>query len=95
MVAARPEAKASAALAALQRRQAGLQRRARRVAAARVLVALVLARRLLGVGRGRVDRHDRRAGGGVGVLAGVDGPRGEAALGSVISHSRCLRIAWR
>ena len=77
-----------AALAAFQRREARFEGRARRVAAAGVLVALVLAGRGLGVGGGGVDRHDGRAGGRVGVLAGVDGPGGEAVLvGSVIMRS--------
>ena len=47
----------------------GLERRARRVRDARVVVALVLADRLLHVGRGLVDRRDDRAGRRVGLLA--------------------------
>ncbi len=50
-----------------------LERVARRVRDARVVVALVLADRLLHVGRGLVDRRDDRAGRRVGLLAGVDG----------------------
>src|SRR5262249_35793504 len=60
--------------------QARLQGVPGRVAAARILVALVLAGRGLRVRRGGVDRDDRRPGGGVGLLAGVDGPRGETLL---------------
>ena len=65
-------------LSSLERGQAGLECRAGRVAAARVLVALVPAWCFLGEGGRGVDRHDRRPGRRVGVLAGVDGPRGKA-----------------
>src|SRR3712207_7854819 len=54
-----------------------LFRSAGRVAGAAVLVALVLARGFLRVGGGLVDRDYRGAGRRIGVLAGVDGPRGE------------------
>src|SRR3954464_4338760 len=45
-----------------------------------VLVALVLARRFLRVGRGLVDGYYGGSRGGVGVLARVYGARGEPAL---------------
>ena len=62
-----------AVLAIIQRRQGVLELGAGGVVGARVLVALVVARRALGVGRGLVDgRHDG-PGFGVRVHAGVDG----------------------
>src|SRR5688500_12207403 len=61
-----------AGLAALELGDAGFERIARRVARARVVVALVLARARLRVGRGGVDRRHHRAGPRVGLLAGVD-----------------------
>ncbi len=63
----------------------GLERRARRVLRARVFVALVLAERILDVGRRLVDRRDDGAGGRVGLLPGVDAERGEVR-GSVEFH---------
>jgi hypothetical protein len=53
----------------------------------------VRARRLLGVGRCGVDRHDGGTGGGVGVLAGVDGPGGEAPAREILTHV-CSSL-WR
>ena len=61
-----------AALAAFEGGEAGFQGGARRVAAARIFVALVLAGSGLRVGRSGVDRHHRGAGRRVGVLPGVN-----------------------
>src|SRR5262249_44315240 len=68
------------ALAAFQRGQTRFQGRPRRIAAARVFVALVLAERGLRVGGSRIDRDHRGPGGRVRVLAGVNGPRRKALL---------------
>jgi len=57
---------------ALEVGEAALVSHARRVLAARILVALVHARALLHVGRGRVDRRHDGAGRGIGALARVD-----------------------
>src|SRR5206468_3182178 len=65
-----------------ERGQVPLQGEARGVVRAGVLVALVMAERLLRIGRGLIDRHDDRAGGGVGLLPGVDGAGAEAGLGT-------------
>src|SRR5437588_421511 len=62
-------------LGRLERREAALERRARGVVDARVVVALVLADGVLHVRRGLVDRRDDRAGGGVRLLALVDRAR--------------------
>src|SRR5207302_887654 len=78
--------------AALQGRQARLQRRPRRVAAPRVLVPLVPARRFLRVRRGRVDRHHGRPGARVGVLTGVNGHGREAVASGVPGHVRFLLL---
>ena len=75
-----PDANANAALPAFDRREVGLERQARRVLRARVLEALVLAERVLHVGRGLIDRRDDRAGRGVGLLAGVQADRGESRV---------------
>src|SRR2546426_3033931 len=61
-----------AGMAALQLGEAGLERVARRIARARVVVALVSAGARLRVGRGGVDRGHHRAGMGVGLLPGVN-----------------------
>src|SRR6185503_5078733 len=61
-----------AAVAAFQLGEAGLEGVARRVARARVVEALVLARAGLRVGRGGVNRRHHRAGARVGRLPGVD-----------------------
>ena len=69
-----------------------------RVAAAAVLVAPVLTDRGLGEGGGLVDRRDDRAGGRIGVLAGVDGPGLEAprlAHGATMSVGRWTRNSRR
>ena len=52
---------------------------------ARVVVALVLAERLLGVGGGLVDRHADRAGRRVRLLPGVDGAGLEVQGGSIVA----------
>nr|GFD53064.1 hypothetical protein [Tanacetum cinerariifolium] len=65
--------KGQAVLAVVEGGEGVLELGAGGVVGARVLVALVIARRALGVGRGLVDgRHDG-PGGGVGVHASVDG----------------------
>ncbi len=73
-----PARERQAVRAVLERGQADLERGAGRVAGAGVLVALVVAHRVLGERRrqrdGRHDRARRR----VGVLAGMDGARLEA-----------------
>src|SRR5690606_7773453 len=58
----------------LQRRDARFERGARRVARARVLVALVLADGTLRERRRQRDGRDDRAGGGIRWLPDVDGP---------------------
>ena len=58
---------------AFEARERGLERRAGRVRDARVVVALVDADRLLHVRRRLVDRRDRGARRGIGLLALVDG----------------------
>ena len=61
----------------LERGDLGLERRAGRVARARVLESLVTADAVLGERGRQRDRRDDRAGGRLGVLAGVDRPGGE------------------
>src|SRR5439155_1028363 len=68
-----PGAETQPVLPALERRQVRLERLARAVVGAGVLVALVAAERFLGVGRGLVDRDHDRPGRGIGLLAGMDG----------------------
>ena len=63
---------------ALQRRQVGLEREARRVLRARVLEAAVLARALLRVRRREEDRRHHRAGDRLGALTGVHRQRLDA-----------------
>ena len=70
---AQPGRECETVLGRLERREAQLQRGARRVRDARVVVALVLADGLLDVGRRLVDRHRDRAGRGIRFLALVDG----------------------
>ncbi len=80
--------------AALEAGNATLVRHARGVLRARVLVTLVLARALLHVGGGGVDRRHDGAGRGIGVLAGVDGAGAETKVGRLrfLGHEGC---AWR
>ena len=61
-----------AVLGPFERREAGLERGARRVARARVLVPEVLTDGRLRERRRQRDRRDDRAAGGVGLLAGMD-----------------------
>ena len=72
-----PAGEGERVLATLQRREAALQRVAGRIAGARILEPLVLARPRLRVGGGEVDRRHHRAGSGIGLLACVDGQRFE------------------
>ena len=67
-----PDAKQCPCLPLLQRGEVRLQRRARRVLRARVLVALVPPELGLHVGRGLVDRDRDGAGVRLRLLAGVD-----------------------
>ncbi len=76
-----------AVVGALQRGEAGLERRPRRVAGARVVVALVLADRVLGERRRLVDRRDHRPGRRVGLLPVVDRARLEVHASSLCSLS--------
>src|SRR5213082_279528 len=73
--------------APFQARQRRLQRVARRVARARVIVALVHAGTRLHVGGGRVDRRHDRPGERIRALAAVDDARREALRGSLVTHA--------
>jgi hypothetical protein len=75
-----PGGESESARAAFEAGDASLQRRAGRIAAARVIVALVHAGARLHVGRRRIDRRHDRAGRGVGLLPGVNRARGEPLL---------------
>ena len=75
LIAAMPEAKANAAAPPSIAARFRLERRARRVLRARVLVALVPAELFLDVGGRLIDRRDDRAGRRVGLLAGVQADR--------------------
>ena len=77
-IAAMPDANANAGGAALDRREVGLERHARRVLRAAVLEPLVLAESLLHVGRGLIDRRDDGAGRRIGLLAGMNADSAEA-----------------
>ena len=81
VVAPRPDENAMPVLGVLERGEALLERRPRRVRDARVVVALVDADRLLHEGRGLVDRRDDRAGRRVGLLPVVDRARLEVHAG--------------
>ena len=72
---------------AFEVRHRRLQRVARGVARARVLVALVHAGTGLHVSGGRIDRRHHRSGQRVGVLAAMDDAGGEALPGTVVAHS--------
>ena len=76
-IAAMPEANAKRRRPPSIAARLRFERRPRRVLRPRVLVALVLAERLLDVGRGLVDRRDDRAGRRIGLLAGVNADRAE------------------
>ena len=74
-----------AALPLLERRERALERGAGRVGAAAVLVAAAQpADAVLLVGAGRVDGRDHRAGGRVGLVAGMDGAGLEAGLAAMV-----------
>src|SRR6266851_7257649 len=79
-----------AVLRILERGEIFLERRSRGVAAARVLEALVLADALLREGGCQVDRLHDRAGRGVGSLADMDGPGGEAPAALPGAHALTL-----
>ena len=81
-----PGGEGEAGRAAFEIGDAALEGHAGRVLRARVFVALVDARALLRVGRGGVDRHHHRAGGRVGLLAGMDAAGGEGELVRVSIH---------
>ena len=73
---------------ALERGEARLQGRARRVVRARVVVAFGVADAVLRVGAHLVDRRHHRAGGGIGRLTGVDREGIEArGLVGVAAHA--------
>ena len=87
---------ADAVLAALERGQARLERRARRVDRARVVVAAAhLQHAVLRVGAGLVDRHVDRARQRVGLLPGVDRARLKLHSGSRSSRARAHGRAAR
>ena len=67
-------------LAAFDGRDVALEREPRRVLRAGVLEALVLAERVLHVGRRLIDRRDDGAGRRVGLLAGVEADRAETRV---------------
>ena len=73
---------------ALQVAERGLQRIARRVAGARVVVPLVHARARLHVGRGGVDRRHHGARQRIGMLPPVNGAGGEAHL--LVGHQALM-----
>ena len=89
---ARGEGKAGAA--ALEVGNGALEGDARRVLAARIFEALVNAGALLGVGRGRVDRHHDRAGRRVMALAAMDGARREGQAVPASSLMCVSRLRW-
>ena len=67
-------------LAAFDRRDVALERKARRILRARVLEALVDAELVLHVGGGLVDRRDDGAGGWIRLLAGVQADGAETRV---------------
>ena len=78
-----------------ERRDARLHRGARGIAAARVLVAAVLAYRLLHERRGQTDRRHDRAGVRVGILARVDRARLETVAHADVRVARKPRTSER
>src|SRR4029450_11048858 len=66
--------------AAFEIGDAALERHARGILGAGVVVALVHARTLLNVSGGGIDRHHNGAGRGIGLLPRVDAARGEVKL---------------
>ena len=85
-----PRGEGKAGGAAFQVGHGALEGEARRVLAARIFEALVHAGALLGVGRGRVDRHHDRAGRRVVALAAMDGAgrEGEAVAWRLVHRER-------
>jgi hypothetical protein len=83
------------ALPFLQRRERALERGPRRVGAAAVLVAAAQPTdAVLLVGARRVDGRDHRAGGRVGLVAGMDGAGLEPGLAAmVLSHPTSVVVA--
>jgi hypothetical protein len=73
---------------ALERGDVALQRLARRIFAARVLVPLVLAERVLHIRRRQINRRHDRAGERLRALAGVDRPRREAGVEVFVVDAR-------
>ena len=67
-------------LAALDRRDVALEREARRILRARVLVALVHAELVLHVGRCLIDRRDDGAGRRIRLLSGVQADGAESRV---------------
>ena len=94
-----PGAERDAVLRVLEARERVLERGARGVRDARVVVALVHADGLLHVRRRLVDRRDDRAGRRVGLLPDVDRARLEVhrrSLAARCARGRgCARAAWR
>ena len=81
--------------AVLDRREIGLERAPGRVLRPRVLVALVLAERLLHVGGRLIDRRDDGAGRGVGHLARVDADGAESRVVAQLHDDRRVLISFR
>ncbi len=69
--------KGEAVFGRLQTCERRLERRARRIVGPRVVVPFMNAGRALRVSAGLKDRNSDRAGGGFGLLSGMDGTRGE------------------
>ena len=80
------------AAARLDGGEVGFERRPRRVLRPRVLVAFVLAKRVLDVGRGLKDRRDDGAGRRVGLLSGMNAQRREMHV-FVEFHQRVVTIS--
>jgi hypothetical protein len=87
-------AEGEARRAALEIGNAALEGHPGRVLRARVFVAFVDARTLLGIGRGRIDRHHDGAGGRVRRLASMDaaGVEGELVLADPVLGAHRARI---
>src|SRR5262249_49978109 len=93
----KPRREADPVPPALEGSQVALERESGRVVGAGVLVALVPPERLLGVGRGLIDRHHNGAGGGIGLLAGVDCPGAEPRAlreRGVAAHHSLAAMNW-
>ncbi len=92
---AEPGGVGNAVLGGLERGERGLERAPGRVRDARVVVALVLADRVLDVRRRLVDRRDDRAGRGIRLLADVDCARLEVHQVDANQPSRLPRGSAR